>query len=483
MGSDLAPPVESFALRGGRRPLTLHATGFRHAASWLAGGETFTGFDEITDVSVGRRGLKVGSTRNVLLLPRKIFLDADAPERLARALIERVGRLPDGNLQLSRMAEVEQLAGRGAPLRATTAAVGLCILVYVFELWMGPGIHDAGHFGSTLFRAGEWWRALSANFLHGGAIHLLLNLLGLWVLGELVERPLGAARTAIVLLASAAGGMGAGLAAGYEDAVGASGMVCGLAGAVLVLELRIPERLPAVWRVPRRLLWVALGFDALLSLLLPFVAGAVHFGGFVAGGVAALAVLPATPGTTRLPGWVRAGAWVAALLLVLVAGTLAREVRGGADVLARRAERLLALPGAPPVLLNNAAWMIVTGPRPSPEQLDVALRSAQRAVAQTQRSDPNFLDTLAESQFLAGRDGDAIETIDEAIALAPGEDYFVEQRRRFTGERAFDDRPAPPGEPGPGDRPEGPGGEDAWPPRPLPPGHPPVDGEDSGISV
>lgn len=474
--------MESFPLRGGRRPLTLHATGFRHAAAWLAGGESFTAFDEITDLSVGPRGLRIGTTRNVLLLPRRIFLDGQAPERLSAALVGRIGRLPDGALQLARMAEVEQVARRRAPLRATHAVLVLCVLAYAAELWLGPSLHEAGHFGSTFVRAGEWWRALSANFLHGGLPHIAMNLLGLFVLGELVERPLGTARTAVVLLASAAAGMAMGLVAGYEDAVGASGMVCGLAGAVLAIELRIPDRVPAIWRVPRRLLFVALGADALLSVALPFVAGAVHLGGFVAGGVAALAVLPATPGTVQPPSWARAAAWGAAVLVLLTAGVLGREVQGGPDVLTRRAERLLALPGSPPVLLNNTAWMIVTGESPTPEQIDVALRSAQRAVAQTERSDPNFLDTLAESQFLSGRNRDAIETIDEAIDLAPGERYFVEQRRRFTGERPFDDRPAPPGEADPRSGPGGPEDDAPWPRR-LPPGHPAVGDEEPGISV
>jgi hypothetical protein len=131
-------------------------------------------------------------------------------------------------------------------------------------------------------------------------------------------------------------------------------------------------------------------------------------------------------------------------------------------------------------MLNNTAWMIITEQSPTPEQIQLALRSAQRAVAQTDRSEPNFLDTLAETQFLAGYSEDALDTIDEAIALVPGESYFVEQRRRFTGERAYDDRPAPPSEPMLRSEPEEPFPVD--PPRRLPPGHPPID-EDPAISV
>jgi membrane associated rhomboid family serine protease len=477
----LSPEVESYPLRGGRRPLTVHASGVRHAAPWIAGGEGFTGFEEITDISLGRRGLRIGTLRNTLLLPRKRFLDAGAPERLAAALIDRIGRLPGGSLQLARMAALEQRARSPRRLPATWVVIALCLVVQVAEWAVGPDVQFAGYFGSTLFFAGEYWRLVTGNFLHGGLTHLLLNIVGLWVLGELVERPLGSSRTVVIIGASLLGAMGAGAAAGYEDAVGASGIVCGLAAAALVLEFRIPERLPAAWRIPRRLFLLALGGDALLSLL-PQVAGAAHLGGFAAGLLAALAVTPKAPSPDAAPGWVRATAIGLAIGLGLAGLTFAREVVGGPDVLARRAERLLSLPSVSPLVLNNTAWMIVMARHPSREQIDLALRSAQRAVAQTERADPNLLDTLAETQFLAGRSDDAIDTIDEAIALAPGEIYFVEQRRRFTGERSYDDRPSPPREL---DRPSEPAEQwpDPTPRRPaLPPGHPPID-DDPGISV
>jgi len=478
----LSPEVESFPLRGGRRPVTLHASGLRHRASWIAGGEGFTGFDEITDVSLGRRGLRIGTLRNTLVLPRRLFRDAAAPDRLAAVLIDRIGRMPGGGLQLARMAALEQRARSPRRLRATGVVIALCLAAQVAEWLIGPDVQLAGYFGSTLFFAGEYWRIVTGNFLHGGIFHLLMNVLGLWVLGELVERPLGSSRTAVIVGASLLSAMGAGAAAGYEDAVGASGIVCGLAAAALYLEFRIPERLPVGWRIPRRLFLLALGGDALLSLL-PAVAGAAHLGGFAGGFLAAAVVTPRAPSAEEVPGWIRATAFGLMLGLGVAGLSLAREVAGSPDVLARRAERLLALPSVSPLVLNNTAWMIVTGRHPTREQIELALRSAQRAVAQTDRADPNLLDTLAETEFLAGRSDQALDTIDEAIALAPGESYFVEQRRRFAGERAYDDRPAPPSsEPARPGEPSQPWPEEAPRHRGLPPGHPRIDG-DPGISV
>lgn len=460
--------------------MTLHATGLRHSASWLGGGEGFSGFDEITDLALGRRALRVGTRRGVLVLSRRVFRDPGAPERLANALRERIAAAPDGALQLGRMAALAQRAAHPARLRATTAAIVLCVFVYGLDWLLGAELQSEGHFGTTLFFAGEPWRIVTGNFLHAGLAHLVLNALGLWVLGELVERPLGSIRTLLVMGVAMLGAMGAGAAAGYEYAVGASGIVCGLGGAVVALEFRVPEQLPATWRVPRRLLLLALGLDAAISAFVPMVAGAAHLGGFIAGGLMAIVVSPDSLAQMRPPVWARALA-VAMLSLLAASGlALAREVVGGPGVLARRAERLLALPAVPAVMLNNTAWLIVTSQAPTPEQIDLALRSAQRAVAQTDRSDPNYLDTLAESQFLAGLGEDALDTIDEAIALAPGEPYFIEQRRRFTGERAYEDRPAPPGEPVRRSEPDE--LQPEAPPLRLPPGHPSID-EEPGISV
>lgn len=442
----LSPEIERYALRGGRRAVTVHATGMRHRTSWLGGGEAFVGFDEITDLSTGAKGLRIGTRRGVLLLPRRQFADERAPDQLARSLVERIAASPGGSLQLARMAAVEQLARGGAPLRATAVVMALCVGAWILAAELEPAIHDAGHFGTTLFLIGERWRIITANLLHAGPTHLVLNVLGLWVLGGLVERPLGASRTAVIMGAAALGAMGAGVVAGYEYAVGASGIVCGLAGAVVALELLRPEQLPAAWRIPRRLLVVALGVDAVISAVVPAVAGAAHLGGFAAGALAAVALLPRAVGSTAPSAtWLKAAATAIVLVAAAACFSMVREVTGGVDTLARRAERLLAHPEVPAVMLNNAAWMILTGSdAATPPQLEVALRSAQRAVAQSDRSDPNFLDTLAEAQFRAGFDDEALHTIDEAIALAPGETYFVEQRRRFTGERAFDDRPEPP---------------------------------------
>jgi tetratricopeptide (TPR) repeat protein len=130
----------------------------------------------------------------------------------------------------------------------------------------------------------------------------------------------------------------------------------------------------------------------------------------------------------------------------------------------RRAEVLLRSNGTSPQVLNNVAWIIATSEHPGPEALDTALRLAERAVDETNRSEANILDTLAEVHFQRGEARAAVDAIEEAIRIEPDEAYYRGQRDRFLGRRAPDDRPDPPA-------PERlPGRED----RPLVPGEPEI---------
>jgi membrane associated rhomboid family serine protease len=412
----------------------------------------------------------MGTRSSIYRFPRTLFLDPEEAERLERALVERIGRAPGGAEQLARMADLERLRRSPGRVWATVVLALVCLLVYGLQRWFDPDLFLAGVFSTTLFQAGEFWRVLTANLLHAEAHHLVANVIFIVALGALVEVPLGTTRTVFVMGASALGAMGASLLTGYEQALGASGIALGLLGAALWLETRCADRLPVTWRVPRRLLLAVLAFAAAGSVVFPGVAGAAHLGGFVAGLAAAAAVAPSALRRESARPWLTLAnaALVLCALFSIVAVT--REVRGDPNLLARRGARLLHLSDVSPLLLNNTAWMIATSPRPTGDQIAVAVRLAERAVEATNRQDPNLLDTLAESQFAAGRPEDAVETIDEAIALRPGQTYFTEQRRRFTGERNRDDRPAPPPD------------EDEEPP-PSPPRPPSSVPESPGVNV
>ncbi len=436
-------------------PISLHASGFRHPRSGLMGGpargEAFTPYADLLHVVAGPRGVRIGMRGGSLLLSRSNLRGTDTALRLVAALRERVGALPDGTDRLARMAALDREV-QAPPRRGLMRwLLAICVVAFVLQR-LSPSFEATAVFSSDLVAAGEYWRLATANLLHGGIGHLAINGLGLLILGSLLERVVGVAATSLVAGVSAVVAMSASLLAGYPQALGASGIVAGLVGALVWLEVRAPELVAAPYRLPRGLLFVAIGLDLVVLGFLPGIAHWAHLGGFLGGGLAMAAVAPGSDARPvgspafRKP-WLRVanGGLAAGLVLSLgMAGFLAWSPSG--DAVRMRAERLLRLEGVHPLILNNEAWVIAVADDPDPGALAAARALAEQAVARTGRRDPNLLDTLAEVCFQQGEADCAVATIDEAIALAPGEAYFAEQRRRFRGERAAEDRPAPPTE-------------------------------------
>lgn len=464
----------AFPLRGGRRPVALHTTGFRHPGGFLAGRDVFTPYAGVTQLVLTVRGLRVGTRKGIFLLHRKAFEQADGPEALTRELHSRILAQPGGALQLAQMQRLNRWMLGPHPRWVSRGVALFCVAVFILQGLYSPWVELAGMFSADLVAMGEWWRLVTANFLHafplpvGFPLHLTLNVICLLGLGLLVERSLGSARVALLMGAAAIGAMGGSYLAGYQWAVGASGIVAGLVGSLIWLELRRPEQLPVLWRIPRQLFIAAVVGESVFLLFIPGIAHAAHLGGFLTGALVTAALAPAELGPARSPRWLVFASGATALAVgVALLTAVWPLLTPGSPVAERRAAHLLSAE-IEPHHLNNVAWIIVTAPAPSPGLFDVALQLAERAVEETRRGDPNILDTLAEAYFVAGRREAAIATIDEAIYLAPAVGYFREQRRRFTGERESEDRPDPPAEP--------------WQPGPpqVPPLSPP---EEPGIRV
>jgi membrane associated rhomboid family serine protease len=138
------------------------------------------------------------------------------------------------------------------------------------------------------------WRLLAYQFLHGGWLHLLGNLLMLWVFGDNVEDAMGHARyLGFFLVCGVAGGFAEALFSAHQGlpVVGASGAIAGVMGAYLVMHPRARilvlagARFPVI--VPASVfvgLWI--GIDVLMLMLddgSMLIAWWAHLGGFLAG--------------------------------------------------------------------------------------------------------------------------------------------------------------------------------------------------------
>ena len=194
----------------------------------------------------------------------------------------------------------------------TYALLSACVLVFFWQISLGDAAQQAvysfGVIPSVLFATKNlpaeleilpaWLTIFSSMFLHGGWMHLIGNMLYLWVFGNNVEDAMGHRRFIVFYLAC-------GLLAALTQAVlnpdseipmiGASGAISGVLGAYLLLHphARILVVIPIVIVIYTP--WIAaywvLGFWFVLQLINSLtsasdvggVAYGAHIGGFVAG--------------------------------------------------------------------------------------------------------------------------------------------------------------------------------------------------------
>ena len=104
----------------------------------------------------------------------------------------------------------------GADFGFAQIVVGTCVTLWVITLLMSGGNIRTGGilsamspspemlflFGESgavpVFRLGRWWTLLSAGWLHGGVLHILMNMYWVWQMGPVMADMLGPARTVII---------------------------------------------------------------------------------------------------------------------------------------------------------------------------------------------------------------------------------------------------------------------------------------------
>jgi membrane associated rhomboid family serine protease len=187
---------------------------------------------------------------------------------------------------------VRQVQRRTAGNRnVTKAIVAINVGIFLLQLAQGAPIStDSGSiwqngvlYGPAVAQ-GEWYRLLTAAFLHYGPIHLGMNMLGVWWLGGILEDALGSLRYGLLYLVSGlAGSAGALIANPQGLTVGASGAVFGIIGAALVLER---QRTYVFGGAAMTLLVVNLAF----TFAIPGISIGGHLGGLAGGALSILAL-------------------------------------------------------------------------------------------------------------------------------------------------------------------------------------------------
>jgi membrane associated rhomboid family serine protease len=134
--------------------------------------------------------------------------------------------------------------GVGTDFLVTKTLIGLNVLVYLIQVAQSGSftrpygeIFLRGALAGPLVADGEWYRLVTAAFLHGSFLHILFNMLMLWWFGRVLEDLLGRGRyLALYFISVLAGSAGALLLTPDRFTVGASGAVFGILGAGIILE-------------------------------------------------------------------------------------------------------------------------------------------------------------------------------------------------------------------------------------------------------
>ncbi len=177
---------------------------------------------------------------------RPICYECMTPAPVGIRCPEHSGK-PQGVQRVTRAAE-RAVTGVGAR-RMNAVTLGLIllnVLIYLAELAQGGNqdgtgstIFEKGVLWAPLVAAGDWWRLVTAAFLHFGVFHLAVNMYSLYWVGSILEQMIGRWKFLLLYLAAGiTGSAGALVATPLAFTVGASGAIFGILGALWVLERR-----------------------------------------------------------------------------------------------------------------------------------------------------------------------------------------------------------------------------------------------------
>jgi rhomboid protease GluP len=199
------------------------------------------------------------------------------------------------DMLLSRKVDFERRMGRVPPV--TLAVLVLLAAIFVVEVRVGAlaskeSIIAMGALARERVVAGEYWRLLTAPWLHGGTEHLVGNGIALYILGMVCEAAFGRAQLVVLYVLSGLAGSLVSMLVSAGPSVGASGAIFGLQGAAIVLLRRERDRLLVRDRRVGFVLLIWAIYTIAGGLTDPFIDNGAHIGGALGGALIALRLRP-----------------------------------------------------------------------------------------------------------------------------------------------------------------------------------------------
>lgn len=177
----------------------------------------------------------------------------------------------------------------------TTMLIIANIIMYILTAFLSGSIFNADVYAlialgakqNTLILQGEYYRFITAMFLHGGIIHLGFNMYALKAIGPTIEKAFGKIKYLLIYFLGGAISVIASFVFSEEVSIGASGAIFALLGSTLILALRMKDKLGK--EMVRNILSV-IAINIFIGFSMPNIDNFAHIGGLV-GGIAVTSLL------------------------------------------------------------------------------------------------------------------------------------------------------------------------------------------------
>ncbi|MGB5505156.1 MAG: rhomboid family intramembrane serine protease [Sulfurovum sp.] len=198
-------------------------------------------------------------------------------------------------------------------------------IVYLFSAFFSRSLVDmdmqtlvdmGALFGPLTVLKGEWWRLLSAMFLHGGMTHLLMNMFSLYIVGRGVEMYFDTkSYLSIYFFSGIIGGLVSLYMHPVSVGVGASGAIFGVFGALAGFFLAHRDRIASHSKAFMKDFGVIIAINLVIGLSIPSIDVSAHIGGLVIGFIGGFVL-------SKNPKWLLTYNTMMILLIIAIASYL-----------------------------------------------------------------------------------------------------------------------------------------------------------------
>ncbi|EIF51103.1 hypothetical protein SULAR_07038 [Sulfurovum sp. AR] len=177
--------------------------------------------------------------------------------------------------------------------RLTYILLASSSVVYLFSALLSQSLSDmdmqvlvdmGALFGPLTVLKGEWWRLLTAMFLHGGMTHLLMNMFSLYLVGRGAEMYFDTkSYLSIYFFSGIIGGLVSLYIHPVSVGVGASGAIFGVFGALAGFFLAHREKIASHTKAFMKDFSIIIAINLVIGFSIPSIDVSAHIGGLIVG--------------------------------------------------------------------------------------------------------------------------------------------------------------------------------------------------------